>query len=355
MATTTADRPLPMPHPPPPTTKEPWVERVVFPDNRLVRDLFGALDGHLKLMEKRLQVALHPLGNGVTITASKETGKKVRHMLERLYAALEQGHTIDEEQMAGAIQTLEESLGLDTVLTTPPYHTDLLLPTPRRAIYPRNQRQADYVHALTTSDLTFAVGPAGTGKTYLAVAAAVVSLMEERVARIVLTRPAIEAGERLGFLPGDLHAKVDPYLRPLYDALHAMLGTEKVERMMARHTLEIAPLAYMRGRTLEEAFVILDEAQNTTPEQMKMFLTRFGMGSKAAVSGDVTQIDLPKGTHSGLLHAMTILQKLQEVTFIQFEHRDVVRHPLVRKIVRAYEQASRRHDLFTQAKTEREA
>ena len=317
-------------------------ERIEFPDNRLVLDLFGALDAHLRLIEKRLHVALHPLGNGVTITAPQPQLKKVRQLLETLYTALEQGHTLDEKRLEDTIQTVEETVLLDENLTQVPLYGTSQLRTPRRLIYPRNPQQANYIQTLGSSDLTFAIGPAGTGKTYLAVASAVVNWMEGRVARIILTRPAIEAGERLGFLPGDLQAKVDPYLRPLYDALYDMLGLEKVERMLNRHELEIAPLAYMRGRTLEEAFIILDEAQNTTTEQMKMFLTRFGAGSKVAVAGDITQLDLPKGQLSGLVQAMEYLKNLQGVAFVPFTYRDVVRHPLVRKIVQAYEQMDRK-------------
>ncbi|MEO5364224.1 MAG: PhoH family protein [Magnetococcus sp. DMHC-8] len=314
-------------------------EQVEFPDNRLVLHLCGALDHHLKHLAERLAVCLQPLGNGVTITAPGSQAKKVRQLLENLYAALEQGHTVDQQWVEQGIQALEEQEQCATILTDPPAMAGSVLRTPRRMLYPRTPKQAEYLRALANHDLTFAVGPAGTGKTFLAVAAAVTQWLEGEVARIVLTRPAVEAGERLGFLPGDLQAKVDPYLRPLYDALHAMLGPDKVERMLLRNELEIAPLAYMRGRTLEEAFIILDEAQNTTIEQMKMFLTRFGEGSRAVVSGDITQIDLPKGQPSGLAHAAHILQNLADVAFVRFTHRDVVRHPLVRKIVQAYEQA----------------
>ncbi|MEO5339379.1 MAG: PhoH family protein [Magnetococcus sp. MYC-9] len=327
-------------------------ERVEFPDNRLAASLCGALDVHLKQLEERLSVRLHPLGNGVTITATAPQTKRVRQLLEELYAALEQGVTVDQPWVEQAIQHLETG-HLDP--TAPVDRLDVLgtaLRTPRRILYPRSPRQADYLQTLATSDLTFAIGPAGTGKTFLAVAAAVSQWLSGRVARIILTRPAVEAGERLGFLPGDLQAKVDPYLRPLYDALHAMLGTEKVERMLARNELEIAPLAYMRGRTLEEAFIILDEAQNTTPEQMKMFLTRFGEGSRLAVSGDITQIDLPKRDPSGLVQAAKILHKVPGVAFVHFTHQDVVRHPLVRKIIQAYEQSGPSRKTFS-GKTDR--
>ena len=201
----------------------------------------------------------------------------------------------------------------------------------------RGRRQADYLRAIQTHDINFAIGPAGTGKTYLAVACAVQALLEEQVQRLVLVRPAVEAGEKLGFLPGDLAQKVDPYLRPIYDALYEMLSFEKVGKLIERHVIEIAPLAYMRGRTLNEAFIILDEAQNTTPEQMKMFLTRIGFGSTAVVTGDVTQIDLPPGKPSGLKHVLGVLKGVEGISFSQFTARDVVRHPLVERIVNAYE------------------
>ena len=314
-------------------------ERVEFPDNRLMMTLCGALDTHLKRLEERLGVSLHPQGNGIRITAPEHPAKKVRQLLEDLYTALEQGHAVDQQWVEQAIQIVEERERFPETRADRPSAVESVLRTPLRILYPRTPRQADYLRTLATSDLTFAIGPAGTGKTFLAVAAAVTQWLEGRVARIILTRPAVEAGERLGFLPGDLQAKVDPYLRPLYDALHAMLGPEKVERMLLRHELEIAPLAYMRGRTLEEAFIILDEAQNTTTEQMKMFLTRFGEGSRVAVSGDITQIDLPRGQPSGLVQAARILQNLSGVAFVRFTHRDVIRHPLVRKIVQAYEQS----------------
>ncbi|MBF0583932.1 MAG: PhoH family protein [Magnetococcales bacterium] len=313
--------------------------RIEFPSNALLLSLCGPLDSHLKQMEERLAVSLHPLGNSITITAPEPQTKKVQQLLESLYAALEQGHAVDQQWVEKGILKLEEEAFRHTPLPDCPELAEFVLRTPRRVLYPRTPRQAEYLQALSTAALTFAIGPAGTGKTFLAVAVAITHWLEGRVARIILTRPAVEAGERLGFLPGDLQAKVDPYLRPLYDALHAMLGPEKVERMLMRNELEIAPLAYMRGRTLEEAFIILDEAQNTTTEQMKMFLTRFGEGSQAVVSGDITQMDLPKGQPSGLVQAAKILQNIPEVAFVHFTHRDVVRHPLVRKIVQAYEQA----------------
>lgn len=337
---------------PPPTHTPKQVQkkistvRLEFPNNMLVMSLCGPLDSHLKQMEERLSVSLQPLGNGITITAPEPQTKKVQQLLNNLYSALEQGHEVDQQWVEQRIQQLEQEPIHQEPPADYPDCVEYVLRTPRRVLYPRNPKQAEYLRALATAELTFAIGPAGTGKTFLAVAMAVTQWLEGRVARIILTRPAVEAGERLGFLPGDLQAKVDPYLRPLYDALHAMLGPEKVERMLLRNELEIAPLAYMRGRTLEEAFIILDEAQNTTPEQMKMFLTRFGEGSQATVSGDITQIDLPKGQPSGLVQAEKILQNVPGVAFVQFNHRDVVRHPLVRKIVQAYEQAEQSRKTF---------
>ncbi len=365
--------------------KESLSQRLEFPDNRLALSLFGELDDHLKLMEVRLGVVLHPLGNVVVISPLLDAGAKdagaglqqvgkARLLLESLYSGLERGQHVDRSLVEAAIRALDEvdmvvdkrtdypasenavgsrsgratrrsengakkiqGTALDRVLAD-----DALLQTPRRTIYPRSQQQAAYIKVLATSDMIFAIGPAGTGKTYLAVAAAVNAFLEGQAARIVLTRPAVEAGERLGFLPGDLQAKVDPYLRPLYDALYDMLGFEKVERMTVRGELEIAPLAFMRGRTLEEAFIILDEAQNTTSEQMKMFLTRLGERSRAVICGDVTQVDLPRGRVSGLVEAQRLLNGLSEIAFIQFDFRDVVRHALVQKIVCAYEQAADR-------------
>ena len=309
-------------------------ERLEFPDNRLAAALFGEFDAHLKLVEERLRVVMHPLGNCVVITAPGQRAKRARQLLENLYASLTTGVPVNRHTIEAEIQALDEPEATPTVASDPP-----LFRTPRRAIYARNPRQRTYIQLLSTRDLIFATGPAGTGKTYLAVAAAVRDYLEGRVARIILTRPAVEAGERLGFLPGDMQAKVDPFLRPLYDALNDMVGFDKVERMLDRNVLEIAPLAFMRGRTLEEAFIILDEAQNATAEQMKMFLTRLGEGSRAAVSGDITQVDLPRGPISGLRQALGLLHDMPEVGFVPFSQQDVVRHPLVKKIVLAYERA----------------
>jgi phosphate starvation-inducible protein PhoH and related proteins len=309
-------------------------------DNILAATLFGEGNCHLKQIEKRLDVSIHSRGNGVVIAATAEKAQQVKQLLEQLYGLLENGDTVGLPQVEAGIQGLEEGSSLLEL-----FSEGVVLRTPRSTIHPRNPRQADYIRTLTNSVLTIASGPAGTGKTYLAVAASVVAFLAGRVERIVLTRPAVEAGESLGFLPGDLQAKVDPYLRPLYDALNDMLGAEKVEKMLTRGTLEIVPLAYMRGRTLEGAYIILDEAQNATVQQMKMFLTRLGEGSQVVVSGDVTQIDLPYGTTSGLVQAIGVLKKVKGISFVHFSERDVVRHPLVRRIVRAYERAEKKWDL----------
>ncbi|MBF0448933.1 MAG: PhoH family protein [Magnetococcales bacterium] len=310
-----------------------------FPNNLFAATLFGEGDSHLKLIEKRLRVDLHSRGNGVVVTAEPKRAEAVKLLLEQLYGLLEKGDTVDLAQVEAGIQGIVEKGSLVEL-----FSEGIVLRTPLHPIHPRNPKQADYIRTLLNSELTLASGPAGTGKTYLAVAAAVMALLGGRVDRIVLTRPAVEAGERLGFLPGDLHAKIDPYLRPLYDALYDMLGTEKVGKMLARGTLEIVPLAYMRGRTLEGAYIILDEAQNATTQQMKMFLTRLGEGSQAVVSGDLTQMDLPRGIQSGLLEAIHVLKKVKGVSFLHFTEKDVVRHPLVRRIVRAYERAEKIKD-----------
>ncbi|HIJ82883.1 MAG TPA: PhoH family protein [Magnetococcales bacterium] len=307
---------------------------VEFPDNRLAAALYGELDIHLKLMEDQLDVVLHPLGNSVIITATGQQGTKVKILLETLYDALKRGQHMDQQRVEAGIRALQEKNGLEEM-----FSPGNIIKTPKKTIQPRTSGQADYIQTLNRSQLTFAIGPAGTGKTYLAVANAVAGYQEGWISRIILTRPAVEAGEKLGFLPGDLQAKIDPYLRPLFDALEDMLGGDRIEKMLSRHTLEVAPLAYMRGRTLNEAFIILDEAQNVTPEQMKMFLTRLGTGSRTVVCGDITQVDLPRGTRSGLIDAMDILKNVKGIEWVHFSDRDVVRHPLVRSIVQAYDQA----------------
>ncbi|MBF0434935.1 MAG: PhoH family protein [Magnetococcales bacterium] len=307
---------------------------VEFPDNRLAASLFGELDVHLKVMEEQLNIQLHPLGNSVIITASEDQAGRVRTLLETLYDSLKRGQHVDQQSIEAGIRALREETGLEGM-----FAPGNVIRTPKKVIQPRTPRQADYIQSLLRSELTFGIGPAGTGKTYLAVASAVAGYQEGSASRIILTRPAVEAGERLGFLPGDLQAKIDPYLRPLFDALQDMLGADRIEKMLARNALEVAPLAYMRGRTLDDAFIILDEAQNVTPEQMKMFLTRLGAGSRTVVCGDATQIDLPRGTRSGLIDAMDTLKRVKGIEWVHFSDQDVVRHPLVRRIVAAYEQA----------------
>lgn len=305
-----------------------WME---FLDNRLAQTLFGEYDNHLKLIEERLGVSCHPRGNALVIIGGQSELEKARRLLEDLYGILERGQSVDRQRVEDSIRALEDQIPITDLITE-----ELTLRTPRRLVQPRNMAQAEFIRLLVRNEMNLSIGPAGTGKTYLAVAVAVLDLLEGKVTKIILTRPAVEAGERLGFLPGDLQEKVDPYLRPLYDALAEMVGMDKVERMMQQGVMEVAPLAYMRGRTLRDAFIILDEAQNTTTEQMKMFLTRFGEGSRMAVVGDITQIDLPRGQQSGLVQAWRLLRGIEGIGFHAFTERDVVRHPLVRRIVQAY-------------------
>ncbi len=310
-------------------------------DNAELANLTGSLDANLRQIETELDVSIARRGHQFRIEGSAENGQAavavLEHFLERARKS-QRTISVDDIQLyfvelRGARDQSRVSVDDSAV---PPLHTR------RPDLRGRTPRQRDYIEAILGHDITLAIGPAGTGKTYLAVATAVDALERDVVKRIVLTRPAVEAGERLGFLPGDLAQKVDPYLRPLYDALFDLLGFDKTQRLLERQTIEIAPLAYMRGRTLNQSFVILDEAQNTTREQMKMFLTRIGFGSKAVVNGDVTQIDLPKGTTSGLVEAQHVLADVRGIALIYFTAADVVRHPLVGRIVEAYEAAEER-------------
>ncbi len=307
-------------------------ELLEFEDNQLLIMLCGEADAHLKLIEARLGVSIHPRGNLVALNGPNGATGQARTLMKTLYSMLEQGRNVDRHAIEDGIRALEEQGSLKSI-----FADHLVLETPCQTIRPRNHAQGYFMETLARSDLTFAIGPAGTGKTFLAVAMGVTLFLQGAVRRIILTRPAVEAGERLGFLPGDLQAKVDPYLRPLYDALYDTVGEEKVERMLERRVLEIAPLAYMRGRTLNESYVILDEAQNTTREQMKMFLTRLGERARIVVCGDITQVDLPDGRPSGLVHAKKVLQHVEGIHFVAFTAKDVVRHPLVQRIVKAYE------------------
>jgi phosphate starvation-inducible protein PhoH and related proteins len=299
-------------------------------DNQRLARLCGALDENLRQIESALDVTI--ARRGAKFTVRGEQAERAAQALEHLYDRASSELTLDDVQL-GLTELLQGSRS-----APPPEGPQLL--TRRTDLHGRTPHQVQYIENILAHDLTFGIGPAGTGKTYLAVACAVDALERDKVKRIVLARPAVEAGERLGFLPGDLAQKVDPYLRPLYDALFDLMGFEKTGKLLERGTIELAPLAYMRGRTLNHAFIILDEAQNTTPEQMKMFLTRIGFGAKAVVNGDITQIDLPRGQKSGLIEARRILTEVRGIAFTEFTAQDVVRHPLVARIIDAYDAAT---------------
>lgn len=310
-------------------------------DNQRLSSLCGPFDDNIKHLERRLGVEVNYRGNLFTVVGKPHTVSAAIDILKDLYVETapvkNQYPDIEPEQIHLAVK---ESGILDQAkedVSTIPHGKEIFIKTKKGLIKPRTENQAQYVTNMVTHDITFGIGPAGTGKTYLAVAAAVDALERQEVRRILLTRPAVEAGEKLGFLPGDLSQKVDPYLRPLYDALFEMLGFERVEKLIERGVIEVAPLAYMRGRTLNDAFIILDESQNTTVEQMKMFLTRIGFNSRAVITGDITQIDLPRGAKSGLRHATEVLSEVNEISFNFFIAGDVVRHPVVARIVNAYE------------------
>ena len=318
----------------------PRTLRIELPDNDRVRALCGAHNENLKLIERRLGVQLG-LRGGQLMVGGEDPAKLAlaERLLRELYGLLEEGFPLHLEDVDQATKLAVQGVPLREVFG----HT-VFVSARHRVITPKGLGQKRYVQAIQDQDIVFGIGPAGTGKTYLAMAMAISSLIERKVKRIVLTRPAVEAGERLGFLPGDIAEKVNPYLRPLHDALFDMVDDEKANAFIERGTVEVAPLAFMRGRTLNDAFIILDEAQNTTAEQMKMFLTRLGYGSKAVVTGDVTQVDLPSGRPSGLLEAQKVLKGVEGIEFCSFTEVDVVRHPLVQEVVRAYEsyEAARR-------------
>lgn len=308
-------------------------------DNNRLANLCGQLDSNLRHIERRLGIEINNRGNRLRLIGASEAITNGASLLQELYQHASHDTLVPEH----IHMSLQEVAGLGRVPQQAALET--IIKTRCGVIRPRGVNQQEYLQRIMTHDINFGVGPAGTGKTYLAVACAVEALERDAARRIVLVRPAVEAGERLGFLPGDLAQKIDPYLRPLYDALHEMLGFEKVGKLIERNIIELAPLAYMRGRTLNHSFIILDEAQNTTPEQMKMFLTRIGCGSIAVITGDVTQIDLPHGQKSGLRQAIEILNKVSGISFTFFTARDVVRHELVQRIVHAYEQfEATRHD-----------
>lgn len=312
---------------------------VDFEDNNLLSALFGDHDQNLVRLEQQLGVSLTTRGNRVLIGGERDLCARARGILSGLYQRLEQGLPVTKREVDDAIR-LGESSGAAS---------GVVIQTRKRAIQPRSPNQIHYARFLMEREMVFGIGPAGTGKTYLAVAAAVSMMLARQVDRIVLSRPAVEAGERLGFLPGDMRDKVDPYLRPLYDALYDMLPAEQVAKKLETGEIEVAPLAFMRGRTLANAFVILDEAQNTTPVQMKMLLTRLGENSRMAITGDLSQVDLPRGVKSGLREAIEVLKDIDEIGFTWFDDRDVVRHPLVTRIVRAY---ARQPELFESSGSE---
>lgn len=318
--------------------EEPSIEtkqiKLTFADNEFSRTLFGEREQHLKKLADSLSLTISARGNSVYINGEALAAGLARNVLEQLYGLIKHRYPIYPNDVDYAIRVLSEDhrvslkdIFMDTVYIT----------AKNRSIAPKSRGQKEYIDAIREHDIVFGIGPAGTGKTYLAMAMAVASLTKGRVNRIILTRPAVEAGEALGFLPGDLAEKVDPYLRPLYDALHDMMRFEKAASLMQQGVIEVAPIAFMRGRTLNDSFVILDEAQNTTSEQMKMFLTRIGFSSKAVITGDITQIDLPTGKISGLIEAKEILQEIEGIKFVFFSKQDVVRHKLVQQIIRAYE------------------
>ena len=312
-------------------------------DNHRLANLCGQFDEHLRQIERRLNVNISSRGNRFRITGNPGAARAGSNVLKSLFT-LTAGERLDPERVHVALQ---ETVMNEEQADAPDAGDEsgsLDIQTRRRLIRPRGANQRAYVTRIRENDLAFGIGPAGTGKTYLAVACAIEALDSEQVRRIILVRPAVEAGERLGFLPGDMSQKVDPYLRPMYDALYEMLGAEQVVRLIERNVIEVAPLAFMRGRSLNESFVILDEGQNTSVAQMKMFLTRIGFGSKAVVNGDVTQLDLPKGQESGLKHAERILKSVRGVAITRFTQKDVVRHELVQRIVKAYEASGDGHE-----------
>jgi phosphate starvation-inducible PhoH-like protein len=308
--------------------------QVAFDDNHLVQQLAGEQNSHLKIIEKQLDVRIHLRGNQFSITGDTPQVELSEKLLQQLAELIQKGYPLFGSDILYSIRILSENIhrNLKDILLD-----QIFIASNKRIITPKSVKQKEYIEAIRNYDIAFGIGPAGTGKTYLAMAMAVAAMTKDQVRRIVLVRPAVEAGEKLGFLPGDLAEKVNPYLRPLYDALHDMMDFERASNLIERGAIEVAPLAFMRGRTLNDAFVILDEAQNTTREQMKMFLTRLGLGSKAVITGDITQIDLPETKASGLVEAITLLKGIDGIRLVFFSNRDVVRHRLVQEIIQAYE------------------
>ncbi len=307
-------------------------------DDEGTHTLFGNRDENLRMLEDEFGVKISSRGAEIYVTGMPESVAPVEKLLGEMQQLIEQGYPLKKSDLLTGVRVLRDRPEMSLIDF---FTDDVIQPALRRVVTPRNVAQKFYLQAMQESDIIFAIAPAGTGRAFLAVAAAAAALAAKAIKRIVLCRPAVEAGERLGFLPGDIAEKVNPYLRPLYDSLYDILGYEKTDKMMEKSIIEIAPLAFMRGRTLNDAFIILDEAQNTTPEQMKMFLTRLGFGSKAVITGDVTQVDLPEGKKSGLREARNILHKVEGIRFFDFSDRDVVRHPLVAKVVVAYDRAEK--------------
>lgn len=310
------------------------MRKIAVPDAS-VETLFGSLDDNLRHLESLLNVRIRTQGHELLVEGTPADTAKVARLVTALSSLVDEGHAISDRDVKTASALVAEDADVD--LREHFLKGGQLRQAGKRRITAKSANQRRYLDAIEAHDIVFGIGPAGTGKTYLAMAQAVSYLLAKKVSRIILARPAVEAGEKLGFLPGDLQEKVNPYLRPLYDALYDMMDVEKAERMLERGIIEVAPIAFMRGRTLNDAFVILDEAQNTTSEQMKMFLTRLGFGSKAVVTGDITQIDLPTGRTSGLVEAMHVVGRVEGIAFVYFDERDVVRHKLVQSIVKAYE------------------
>lgn len=309
-------------------------------DNRRLLNLCGQLDEHLQLIESRLDVKINNRGNQFQLEGNPNSVNVAITVLKKLYQQTQEGKELTPNEVHLSLQDVGEADNNKAKKINNNVDDPTIIKTPKMKVVPRTENQRSYIKTIHKHDVNFGIGPAGTGKTFIAVACAVAALEAKKVNKIILIRPIVEAGERLGFLPGDIAQKIDPYLRPLYDALYDTLGFEKVCKLLDRQIIEIAPLAYMRGRTLSNAYIILDESQNTTIEQMKMFLTRIGFGSTAVITGDITQVDLPRGKLSGLKHAMRILENVKTIGFSRFIGKDIVRHPLVQEIIEAYDRDS---------------
>lgn len=312
-------------------------------DNKRLLSLCGRFDEHLHQLEQRLEVDLIIRGNVIHISGNKDMVERAAKAMQALYAQTANRHELTPEEIHLFIQQVTTNMDIDNTTHSTINDDVVHIKTPLLSVTPRTKNQREYLRQIFKHPINFGIGPAGTGKTFLAVACAVAALEQKRVRRIILVRPVVEAGERLGFLPGDLAQKIDPYLRPLYDAFQEMYDFDKVAKLLEQQVIEIAPLAYMRGRTLNDAFIILDESQNTTVEQMKMFLTRLGFASTAVITGDATQVDLPREKASGLMHAQKILQGIPSVSFSYFDSKDVVRHPVVKDIIEAYERSEKKN------------